>query len=137
MATQKDAELVPGKARDQAITFDDFRQASGNDPEHLVAEPVAIEIVDRLEMIEVHDEERADFILKQMIGPSRELFEEAAPIGKAGQGVMTCKTMRRGSASRRRFISRRRSTSLRQEKTIAIRPRQKARANSSSTSQSS
>ena len=49
---------------------------------------MAIEIVDRFEVVEVHDEQRADFILKKVIGPLGKLFEEAPPVRQSGQHVM-------------------------------------------------
>jgi hypothetical protein len=54
---------------------------------------VAVEIVDRLEVIEIDDEQRADFIFEKVVGPLREFFEEAATVGKSGQHIVAGQPM--------------------------------------------
>jgi hypothetical protein len=54
-----DAELVAAEACDRA-TLGETREPFRDDAQHLIAEPVAIDVVDRLEIVEVDDEQRAD-----------------------------------------------------------------------------
>ena len=44
----------------RATAFGEAREPFRDDAQHLIAEPVAIDVVDRLEIVEVDDEQRAD-----------------------------------------------------------------------------
>jgi hypothetical protein len=57
---------------------------------------VAVDIVDRLEIIEVHDEECAGLALRQVAGPFVEILDEPAAVGKPGEKVVAGQLMRLG-----------------------------------------
>ena len=90
-----DAELVAAEPRHRA-PFRKPRETLGNDPENLVTEPMAVDIVDRLEMVEVDDEQRTSLALRQIARPFVEILDEPAAVGKAGEHVMAGKLIRLG-----------------------------------------
>jgi len=92
---QDDAELIAAKPRHRS-SFRNLRQALGNHLENFVAEPVTVDIIDRLEIIEVHDEERAGLALRQIASPFVEILDEPAAVGKSGEHVVAGQLMRLG-----------------------------------------
>jgi hypothetical protein len=61
---EDDAELIAAEPR-HGSPLHNSRQALGDHLENFVAEP-AIDVVDRLEIVEVHHEERAGLALRRM-----------------------------------------------------------------------
>jgi hypothetical protein len=64
-----------------------------HDAQNLVAQPMAVKIVDGLEVVEVEHEERADAAVGEARMTMGELLKEAAAIGQACQHIMACETM--------------------------------------------
>jgi hypothetical protein len=94
-AVAHDAKLVAPEPRHRA-PFSKPRETLGDDPEHLVAEPVAVDVVDRLEIVEVDDEQRASLACRQLARPFVEILDEPAAVGKAGEHVVAGELIRLG-----------------------------------------
>ena len=88
-------ELVTAETRHRG-TFGDLRQAVRDHLQHFVAQPVPIDVVDRLEVIEIENKQRAGFAGRQILGRSVEILDEAAAIGKARQDIVARHLMRFG-----------------------------------------
>ena len=84
---QDNAELIAAESSHRSA-FGNPRQAPGDHLEHLVAQPVAVDVVDRLEIVEVQHEERAGLALGKRPGPFVEILDEPAAVGKAGEHVV-------------------------------------------------
>ena len=92
----QDDELVASEARQRVAGAEDPVQSVGDRDEQLVADVVAVGVVDRLELVEVGEEDRHD-----LVGPLApqdrvvEALHEQRPVRQAGQA-------RRGASSRAR-----------------------------------
>ena len=128
---QDDTELVPAKPRHRAV-FHDLGQTPGDHPEDFVAEPMAVDVVDRLEIVEVDDEQRATSSSGNLAGPFVEVLDEPAAVGEAGKHVVAGQLIRLGFGLAPASTSRRRSMVRRTEKILAAMPRKTTRMTSQS-----
>ena len=85
---QQNAELVSTNARHQASVSDNLPEACARYAQHLVADPVAIEVVDRLEVIQIDEKDRTFFVLPQMRFPIAQPFEELTSVGQAREFII-------------------------------------------------
>ncbi len=74
--------------------FDDPGQAFGDDAKHLVAQAVAVKVIDRFELIEIDDEHGATLVASCFSHLPVELLQESPAIGKPGQRVVPRKPLR-------------------------------------------
>jgi hypothetical protein len=90
---QKDAELVTAQPCNRAA-FGEPDQALRDDAQHLIAQPMAVDVVDRLEIVEVDDEQRVGFTLGQQVHRLLEILDEPAAIEQTGKNIMARQLVR-------------------------------------------
>ena len=87
LVAQGHAELVAAETRHGGAAGK-LRQATRNHLQHFIAQPVAIHVVDRLEVVEIENEHRAGLARRQMLDRTVEILDEAAAVGQAGQYIV-------------------------------------------------
>jgi len=90
---QENAKLVAAQSRHDPLSIDKLGQTIGDHPENLVPKPMAIEVVDRFELIEIDDEERAATSIREIPNATANLLEESPSVCEAGQNVIARKAV--------------------------------------------
>jgi len=84
----------PAEPGNHTSLFDDLGQALDDDTQHLVAQAMSVQIVDRLEVVQIDHEHGTTLVLGDVGRAAVELLEKAPPVREYSQGIVTGEPLR-------------------------------------------